>query len=82
MADKSFWQGIGNKFGAGTQGAAPLPTSARKCPRGHALSGAWKECPYCKAEDNASSPSARANTGFARLSDVSWSWPTAPLFRC
>lgn len=62
MADKSFWQGIGNKFGAGTQGAAPLPTSARKCPRGHALSGAWKECPYCKAEDNASSPSARANT--------------------
>jgi hypothetical protein len=55
--DKSLWQNLTSKVGGkrDTPGTVKqLDTHTRRCPQGHPMAVDWTECPYCKANRNAS----------------------------
>jgi len=55
MEEKSIWHRVAGLVGVRSEGTLrELRTHARRCPAGHPMALDWTDCPYCKAERNAS----------------------------
>ena len=54
MEEKTIWQRVAGLVGARSErGLRELRTHTRRCPAGHPMAVDWSDCPYCRAQRNA-----------------------------